>query len=593
MNLKYFFTILFSCILFTSILFCQSGTDLTNPVANDKSDLEKLQIFLRLAEETKTVDIEKAISYAREAINLANITNSIEERAKANEVMGDLFQMNNNFQPAINYYLISAKLYKNMGKKKKLADVYGKLGFLSYIDNYNLENAMQYYEKALNLGIELNDQDLIAVTYNRIGGIFYRQEDYDEAQYYFKEALSVWERLGSEKGIAIALNNIGEIYRMRKKYNTALDYYKQSQKLNEKVNNKILMATVLENIGIVKSVTGQPEEAFKYFDKAYNITEEINDTERKVGLLLTMAEQYLKYNNFGAALRFYENAYEIAMTSNHWPHIAEASLGLSKTYEKMNNFRSSLDYFKIYSSYNDSINQRQKTNRITELQTRFKNDLQEKELQIAKNEIALFDNERKLNKLKFNILILSVLLVVIFSVLMINRYWSKVKKERLIRQKDAELHATQKELMEIEIQSKDNDLMNFALHLVQKNDMLHYLQQELKKLPCGTDEETTKTLSELNFTIQQNLSLKEDIEEFQHKLDSSYDDFFRRLRIKFSDLTKNEERLCAFLRLNLSSKEIAAINNTSVKAAEMSRYRLRKKMGLSKSELLPEYLQNI
>ena len=97
----------------------------------------------------------------------------------------------------------------------------------------------------------------------------------------------------------------------------------------------------------------------------------------------------------------------------------------------------------------------------------------------------------------------------------------------------------------------------------------------------------------MNSAIRQNLSLKEDLEEFQQKLDNSYDDFFIRLRNKFPTLTRNEERLCAFLRLNLSSKEIATINNTSLKAAEMSRYRLRKKIGLSYNELLPEYLQSI
>ncbi len=592
MNLKYYFIITFF-ILSGGLLNGQSNQEVSADISNAQSDHEKLQVFLNLAEETKSVNLENAISYARQAIQLANITGSEEGRAKANEIMGDLFQMNNNFQPAINYYLISAKLFQSLNNKEKLAEIYGKLGSLTYTDNYNLENAMKYYEESLSLGIELNDQELIADAYNRIGVIFFRQENYDEAHYYFKEALSIWERLGSEKGMAIALNNIGELYRLQKKYVTALDYYKQSQSLNKKIKYKNLMAITLENMGLVKSALGQQEEAFAYFDEAFKISEEINNTESKVKLMLTMAEQYHKFNNFGEALNYYKKVYNIATSSNHWPHIADAALGISRTHEKMRNYKSSYDYFKIYAAYNDSINLQQKNNRITQLQTRFKTDLQEKELQIAKNEIALFDNERKLNTLKLNILLLSVFFVLILSFLVTNRYRSRIKKERLIRQKDAELHATQKELMEIELQSKDSDLMNFALHLVQKNEMLQHLQKELKKLPCGSDNETTKTLSELNFAIQQNLSLKEDMEEFQQKIDNSYDDFFRRLRENFPNLTKNEERLCAFLRLNLTSKEISSINNTSLKAVEMSRYRLRKKIGLANSELLPEYLQNI
>jgi DNA-binding CsgD family transcriptional regulator len=181
----------------------------------------------------------------------------------------------------------------------------------------------------------------------------------------------------------------------------------------------------------------------------------------------------------------------------------------------------------------------------------------------------------------------------IISILILNRYRSRIKKERLLRETNAELYATQKELMELDIQSKDNDLMNFALHLAQKNEILQHLQKELKKLPCDSDEESIKRISELSATIKQNLSIKEEYDEFKHKLDQSYYGFFKRLKNRFPNLTKNEEKLCAFLRLNLSSKEIAAINNTSVKAAEMSRYRLRKKMDLDNTVLLTEYLQSI
>jgi tetratricopeptide (TPR) repeat protein len=563
------------------------------PAKDNKTVREKIDVFLQLSEETKTVDLQQAISYAKQALQLASNTNSDEIKAKTNEKLAALYQMNNNFQPAINYYLISAKLYKSLGDKTKLANVYEFLGRLYYTDNFSLESALQYYQDALDLAMELNDQQLIAKTYNNIGGVFFEQKNYDEAHHYYKEALAIWERISNERGIGVALNNIGEIYRMKGKYSTALEYYQQSLTLSKKTDFKILIANNYENIGLVQSKLGNINEAFTYYHKALRLFEEVNETENRVDLMLTIGKEYLKINNVEQAISFFRTAYNIAISSDHWEHIAEAAYGLSLVYEKMKNYKSAYKYAKIYSSYNDSIVRKEKTISISELKKQFKIDLQEKELALAKNEITLYENEKKLSTLKLNLAILIIFMIIVISSFAIYRFLTKAKKERLIREKDAQLHQAQKELMEIEIKTKTNDLTSFALHLIQKNDLLHQLQQELKKLPCNTDEETAKTLSTLNSNIRQNLSLKEDLEEFQHKLDYAYDDFFRRLRTKHPRLTKNEERLCAFLRLNLSSKEIAAINNTSLKAAEMSRYRLRKKLGLSNNELLPEYLHNL
>lgn len=591
MDVRY--VILFIAFILLPVGFYSQSTFLEQVSTHSDDRLEEIYLYLHLAHEAKSVDTEQALAYARQALQLANIISSLEARAEANELMGDLYQMINNFQPSINYFLISEKLYESLGKTEDLAKVYSKLGMLYLNNNYNLESAQFYFQKLLDLGIELNNQKIIADAYNQIGGIFFRQESYDEANHYIREALKLWEQTRDREGISAALNNIGEIYHMKGSYNTALDYFNQSLSISENIGNKDLIATNYKNIGLVKSHFGEVEEAFKYFDLSLKLYKETNNLESQVDIMLTIGDQYFAINEYKKAYQEYIKVYQIATKSNHWTHIADAAVGLSRTANQMRNYKLSLQYFQIYAAYNDSITLRQKMDRITELQSRFREDLQEKELLIAKNELALSENQNKLNTLKLNLLILSLFFILIISILILNRYRSQVRKERLIREKDTQLHTAQRELMEIDIQAKDNDLINFALHLVQKNEILQHLQKELKKLPCNSDEETIQRISELNAAIKHNLSLKEDYEEFKHKLDHSYNDFFIRLRTRFPNLTRNEERLCAFLRLNLSSKEIAAINNTSVKAAEMSRYRLRKKIGLDFNDLLPEYLQNI
>ena len=122
------FSILLFIIILSSVLIAQVNSDLKKETSDIKDSLEKVYLYLQLAREISTVDVEQAISYNRQALQLANIIQSDDARAEANELMGELFQMTNNFQPSINYFLISGKLYKSIGEKEKLAAVYGKLG---------------------------------------------------------------------------------------------------------------------------------------------------------------------------------------------------------------------------------------------------------------------------------------------------------------------------------------------------------------------------------------------------------------------------------------------------------------------------------
>jgi DNA-binding CsgD family transcriptional regulator len=77
---------------------------------------------------------------------------------------------------------------------------------------------------------------------------------------------------------------------------------------------------------------------------------------------------------------------------------------------------------------------------------------------------------------------------------------------------------------------------------------------------------------------------------FEHLFDQAHENFFKRLKTSFPDLTTSDLRLCAYLRLNLSSKEIAPLLNISVRGVEEKRYRIRKRLGLSSDQGLSDFI---
>ncbi len=217
------------------------------------------------------------------------------------------------------------------------------------------------------------------------------------------------------------------------------------------------------------------------------------------------------------------------------------------------------------------------------------------------------DSEDKNISKYFNLaFILAVLAGLIFFIFR----WlnSMYKRNKLILSKNAQILDAQKALAEIEtkyqllenqqmedlLNYKNKELTTMALNLIEKNNFLELLKAKIEEIKLETNDlAIIKKLNNLYLLISQNQNLENDREAFQMHVDELNKDFFYKLNSLYPDLTKNEKRLCVYLRLNMSSKEIAALTNISPKSVEMNRYRLRKKMNLGPDEKLDKVLQNL
>jgi DNA-binding NarL/FixJ family response regulator len=111
------------------------------------------------------------------------------------------------------------------------------------------------------------------------------------------------------------------------------------------------------------------------------------------------------------------------------------------------------------------------------------------------------------------------------------------------------------------------------------------------------DEKKTEARDEkirkLELDIRQRMSFADKVEDFNLRTEKMHKDFTGRLTQLFPDLSSNEKKLAVFLRLGISSKEIATLLNISPKSVEINRYRLRKKLGLGKGANLTQFINNI
>ena len=129
------------------------------------------------------------------------------------------------------------------------------------------------------------------------------------------------------------------------------------------------------------------------------------------------------------------------------------------------------------------------------------------------------------------------------------------------------------------------------MNLVVKNDFIETIKADLKNVKgMGVHPDTKKALEGIVREIDTSLRLQEDWEQFEHHFDKVHGDFSTRLREQFSELTPNDQKISALLRLNLNTKEIANLMSISARGVEIARYRLRKKLGLDKGANLAKFI---
>jgi DNA-binding CsgD family transcriptional regulator len=154
------------------------------------------------------------------------------------------------------------------------------------------------------------------------------------------------------------------------------------------------------------------------------------------------------------------------------------------------------------------------------------------------------------------------------------------KQQEELAHKEQKIIRLKNEKLESEVLYKAKELATSAMAIIQKNNILQMLKQELQK------EESSKNTKNIVRLINKNLSSEKDWELFEANFDLIHDCFFRNLKKRSPHLTPADLKLCAYLRLNFSTKEIAQLTGNSVRGVEVARYRLRKKLQLTQEQNL-------
>lgn len=519
------------CIVFITLFFVPGVTRAQNQVKldslqrqleNTQIDTVKIKTLIEISKYYYTTDYTKAIEAAREASEIA-IDKKLEWfQAKADRQLGLVFYAMGDYKNAATHSFKALKFYEDQK------------------DTVNI------------LGVS-----------NNLGAIYDRLKDFDKALVYYFKAQDLFNnsaaRYKDKFPLPTLLNNIGNIYQTKSDFKSALQYYERALLMAEKSGNKSVQGVALNNLGkLYLNDLKEPDKAFDYLVRGLNVREESGNKADIAKSLVFLSSYYYQQRMLTEGRQCLERAIKLGTEIGSLEIQMQSYSGLSDLLEASSKPKEALEAFKIFKSLSDSIQNQRATQEITRLQLQY--DFEKAE------QIRQLEQKQTRDRYIITIVVLAACLLVAILIVIVIR--SKARQTELKRKNLAQ-----------DVEIKNKELTTNVMYLIRKNELINNVAERLLNVQT-VQPESHKLIHDIIFDLQKEAD-NDTWKEFELRFNQVHSDFYNKLRILYPDLSPADEKLCAFLRLNMSSKEIAAITQQSVKSVEVARARLRKKLNLT------------
>jgi len=506
------------------------------------------------------------------------------EKAKSYDRLGMLYYYRQDYPKAIFNRKKSEKIYSEEGSLKNQVKSLEFIGVM-YSQISNHEKALSFFIKALRVAEDLSDEAVNNSLYLNIGTTYIEAEDFKNGIRYIKRTLPFYKKL-QNKNLAVGYINIGIGYAGLALPDSALWYYETALNIVKTKKYDDCLSGSLINLGDLQLSNNRYDTAYDYYIEALNYFEKSNDTRGVWHSKFGIASVLKSKKKYAESKEILLNAVSYFNKINDFSYLLSCYELLSEIEYELNDLKSAIRFKNIYSELKDSVFSQQTTESLTNLQMSYEIDKLERE---NKSDLQIIEQESKINSLWWAVFSSTLIIIVVITMLFYHRNMSQ-KKIVEVRLHNSQLEKT---LLENELNYSNNELENFALQIVQKNEFISSVKKDLKKIKNASNSDSHDQLNLLSVKINQSLKHNEDLDLFTERVDKVNNMFFANLTKIYPNLTKNEQRLCALLKLNLTSKEMALLTNVSEGAITMARYRLRKKLNLNKEVRLNDFFNNL
>ena len=616
-------SILHFVYLFISIIIISSCTDKPeNKHQNNtfSQDTSRINTLTQKASELLTSLPDTSYKHLQEALKLAEAINFNKGRMKITSVLGNYFLQKAQYDSAIYYSSQALSIANELNSKLSQASQLIEIANIYYYSS-KYDTALSTLTKAKELIAALDNDKLDASFHNLSGNINNSLGHNQDALNAYLKAAAIYEELKNELALAVVYNNLGNVFRSIGNKNKAIENWEKAVLINLELNNHFDLAMNYGNLGVMYLETDSSTNALRYFKEAIRYAKKSDGIQLMAQNYLNLGNTYKELENYLLAERFYDSAmiicskhtigygvllvninsgdlstlqgnYEIAEQKLQ-DALREAQnmklkdeekgiyLSLYKLYKAKGQFGKALTYNEKYHNLNDSINANNNSKVIQELIEKSEKEKRDKEIVVLNSHIKSAKQSRMIIAISSLLLILALVMLVYFLI----SARRKAQYEKTLIEKENENLNLSKELAE-------QDLTINALNLARTSEIINSINKRLLVLKESASGEIKQSISAMIHSLQKE-SNSEPFQEFVVRFENQHQKFYSLLSQKYPQLSSAEIKLCGYLRMNMSTKDIAALTNRSIRTIETHRYNIRTKLGITTEKGLINFLLSV
>ena len=512
---------------------------------------------------------DSAFALVKSAMRIAELTNNDTLLAQGNQLLGNLFYRQGAFSQALLHYQQALTIAEKNDDQRWQTELHNAMGDTYY---YARQSGMAELElqRALVLSREIHDPLLEARALTQIGHLLEKRNQADSALQYHYQALDILKQSKDSALHADIFENIGSIYEDQLDLKNARYWFERAMHINRYLQRNEELAVNLNNLGDVNRKSGEFEQALHYSKQALSLATRIGSPYQQRSAYRDLSKLYSDRGDVVLSKLYLDSAYAITE--------------------------------KIYAE--------EGAQQIALLGSFYEIERKEKEIQ-------LLENGARIDSLRRWILLIVTGLIFVVAL----GQWQKIKSNKRFMEKQNKVMEMEQAMLQMEIdniklreQQLESEIKNRALQeqflkreldllgqtlsghtlqLIAKNKMLEDIQQSLLDALKAEGAEKNKLLKATTKSIELNFKKDEDWKQFEHFFSQVHGSFYEGLKRILPDISAGEQRLCALLKLNIESKEIARVLGITPDSLRIARYRLRKRLGLEAEQSLTQFLGDL
>ncbi len=439
--------------------------------------------------------------------------------------------------------------------------------------------AIKLYLKTSELFVQEKNEKSLAIVYNNLALLYRSINQNSLALFYLNKSRIINEHNRFLTGLAENYNNLGIIYIGLDSLEKSKETYIISRKIYEKMGRNADLAKTYLNIGNIYFQKNDFKNAEKYYDSSLFLCKKYNIGFGLIINEINRGELFAKQGMHKKAVRLLSSGLIKIKGLKLTDIEIEIESYIYKSFKSLGDYDSALFHFENYSSLKDTSSGLELKKQINELQKKYNKAEQEAE-------IAQLNVDVQSEKSKIRMIIIAVLVILIIIIFVI--FLLTLKSRKLLYRN--ELQKTEFEKTRLNLELKNKELITNALHLASLTEFSNQFSEKVMDIiDKQTNIETKNSLSEILNEIN-NVVPKGAWKDFETRYEQVHEGFYKKLFSDYADLSPAEIKICSFLHLNMTTKDIALLTHRSQRTIENQRNSIRKKMKLLPDSNLESYL---